>query len=43
VLAKLAQQGTEALGSSPEQYGAYLQKELKRWKEVVAVTGVSLD
>lgn len=43
VLAKLAQQGTEALGSTPEQYGAYLQKELKRWKEVVAVTGVSLD
>lgn len=43
VLDKLAQQGTEALGSTPEEYGAYLQKELKRWSQVVAATGVSLD
>ena len=43
MLAKLAQQGTEALGSTADEYGVYLQKELKRWKEVVAVTGVSLD
>lgn len=43
VMAKLAQQGTEPLGSTPQEYGAYLQKELKRWKDVVAVTGVSLD
>lgn len=43
VLEKLAQQGTEALGSTPKEYGEYLQKELKRWKEVVAVTGVALD
>lgn len=43
VLAKLAQQGTEALGSTADEYAAYLQKELRRWKDVVAVTGVALD
>lgn len=43
VLEKLAQQGTEALGSTSEEYGDYLQKELKRWKEVVTATGVALD
>lgn len=43
VLEKLAQQGTQALGSTPEAYGTYLQKELKRWQEVVAATGVSLN
>lgn len=43
VLEKLAQQGTEALGSTPEAYGTYLQKELKRWQEVVKATGLSLD
>lgn len=43
VLEKLAQQGTEALGSTPKEYGDYLQKELKRWKDIVAATGVVLD
>ena len=43
VLEKLAQQGTEALGSTPQEYGAYLQKEIVRWKEVVAATGLTLD
>lgn len=43
VLEKLAQQGTEALGSTPKEYGDYLQKELKRWQEVVTATGMSLD
>ncbi|MNZ85071.1 Tripartite tricarboxylate transporter family receptor [compost metagenome] len=43
VKSKLAQQGTEPLGSTPQEYGVYLQKELKRWQTVVASTGVSLD
>ena len=43
VLEKLAQQGAEALGSSPEEYGAYVKKELARWAGVVKATGVSLD
>lgn len=43
VLEKLAQQGAEALGSSPEEYGAYVKKELTRWAGVVKATGISLD
>ncbi len=43
VLEKLAQQGAEALGSSPEEYGAYVKKELARWASVVKSTGISLD
>ncbi len=43
VLKKLAIQSTEPLGSTPEEYGAYVQKELKRWATVVQSTGVSLD
>ncbi|QHJ01028.1 tripartite tricarboxylate transporter substrate binding protein [Xylophilus rhododendri] len=41
--AKLAQQGAEPLGSTPEEYGAYIRKELARWSSVVKATGVSLD
>lgn len=43
VLEKLRLQGTEPLGSSPAEYGAYIQKELQRWAAVVKSTGVSLD
>ncbi len=31
---KLSEQGTEVLGSSPEQYGLYLRKEITRWAAV---------
>jgi len=40
---KLAQQGAEPLGSSAEEYGAYVKKELNRWAVVVKSTGVTLD
>ncbi len=43
VLEKLRVQGTEPLGSSPAEYGAYIEKELARWASVVKSTGVSLD
>ena len=43
VLAKLAQQGTEPLGGSVDDYAAYLDKELARWTKVVKETGVTLD
>ncbi|SDM05597.1 Tripartite-type tricarboxylate transporter, receptor component TctC [Oryzisolibacter propanilivorax] len=43
VLEKLRVQGTEPLGSTPEEYGAYLHKELARWASVVKSTGISLD
>ena len=40
---KLALQGAEALGSTPEAYGEYIQKELIRWDNVVKQTGITLE
>ena len=40
---KLALQGAEPLGSTPEAYGEYIQKELSRWESVVKQTGVTLE
>jgi len=43
VLARLAQQGTEPLGSTPAEYAAYLKAELARWARVVKESGVTLE
>jgi tripartite-type tricarboxylate transporter receptor subunit TctC len=40
---KLALQGAEPLGSTSEEYGAYVKKELARWAAVVKATGVTLE
>ena len=33
----------EAIGSTPEQYGAFIAKEQARWKEVIQKAGVKAD
>ena len=43
VLKKLAAQGAEPLGSTPQEYGAYLRQEIDRWGEVAKATGAKLD
>jgi len=43
VLQKLRIQGSEPLGSTPEAYGDYIEKELVRWADVVKRTGISLN
>lgn len=43
VLEKLRIQGTEPLGSTPKEYGDYINSEIKRWAGVVKSTGVQLD
>ena len=43
VLDKLRAQSTEPLGSTPAEYGAYIEKELARWAMVVKSIGVALD
>ncbi|MCR0980798.1 Bug family tripartite tricarboxylate transporter substrate binding protein [Roseomonas populi] len=43
VRAKLAEQGTEPLGSTPEDYGRILREETARWGRVIAESGVRLD
>ena len=40
---KLAQQGAESLGSSPEEYGTYVRKEIDRWGKLVRQAGVKVD
>ena len=40
---RLAKQGAETLGSTPAEYGAYIDSELKRWSALVKATGISLD
>ena len=40
---KLAIQGAEPLGSTPDEYGAYIKRELARWAAIVKATGVTLE
>lgn len=40
---KLALQGAEPLGSTPEEYGAYIRSEIARWTKVARDTGIKLD
>ena len=40
---KLALQGVEPLGSSPEEYAVYIKDEIARWDKVVKQAGLSLE
>ena len=40
---KLALQGVEPLGSTPEEYGVYVKDEIARWALVVKQAGISLE
>jgi tripartite-type tricarboxylate transporter receptor subunit TctC len=37
---KLAQQGFERVGNSPDEYAAFLKSETEKWAEVVRIAGV---
>ncbi len=43
VRARLAAQGAEPLGSTPNEYAAYVRKELARWAGLVKATGVTIE
>ena len=43
VRAKLSAQGAELLGSTPEEYAAYLKVELARWEKAIKTSGVKQE
>ncbi|MCI0756221.1 tripartite tricarboxylate transporter substrate binding protein [Teichococcus vastitatis] len=43
VRARLAEQATEPLGTSPDEYGRILRAEIARWGGVIAESGVRLE
>jgi tripartite-type tricarboxylate transporter receptor subunit TctC len=43
VRAKLAAQGSDALGSTPAEYGAYIRSELPRWAKAVKDSGAKAE
>lgn len=40
---KLSEQGFEVVANTPEQFAAFEQQELKRWKEVIEKGGITLE
>ena len=40
---KLAAEGSEVAGGSPEQFGDYIRAELERWGKVVKVANVRVE
>ncbi|MGY6271426.1 Bug family tripartite tricarboxylate transporter substrate binding protein [Achromobacter denitrificans] len=40
---QLKAQGAQALGSTPQEYAAYIKSEIQRWGEVVKAANVKLD
>jgi tripartite-type tricarboxylate transporter receptor subunit TctC len=40
---KLAATGTEPLTSTPEEFAAYIRKEISKWGEVIRKAGVKAD
>jgi tripartite-type tricarboxylate transporter receptor subunit TctC len=43
VRAKIEEQGAEPIGDTPEQFEAYIRREIARWGEVVRRANVTLD
>jgi len=43
LLQRFAAEDAEAVGSSPQEYAAFIAKEQARWKEVIARAGVKAD
>ena len=40
---KLAATGTEPLTSTPEEFAAYIQREIAKWGDVIRRAGVKAD
>jgi tripartite-type tricarboxylate transporter receptor subunit TctC len=40
---RLAEQGADPVGSTPEQFAAFMRAEIARWAEVIKVSGAKAD
>ena len=40
---RMAQLGAEPIGSTPEQFGAYIKAEIVKWEKVVKASGARAD
>ena len=43
VMEKMAAQGTDILGSTPQEYATYIRGELQRWSRLIRETGAKVD
>jgi tripartite-type tricarboxylate transporter receptor subunit TctC len=43
VKAKLAEQGAEAVGNTPEAFGKFVQAEIDKWAKVIKAAGAKVD
>jgi tripartite-type tricarboxylate transporter receptor subunit TctC len=41
--AKLAEQGIVAVGSSPEEFRAFVAEEIARWNKVITDAGIKME
>ena len=40
---RLAADGSEAVGSTPEEFGAHIKSEMLKWGQVVKAAGITAD
>jgi len=40
---RFAAVGADTVASSPAQYGAFVEAELKKWEKVIKATGVKIE
>jgi len=43
VRARLAEQGSEPVGSSPEEFTQFIAAEVGKWKELVRISGAKIE